>query len=196
MLAAPILINRSMTTGNYCAGGSGKGNRTSPRWRPNIKRNGHLSPRSRINIYHLPASRPPLFLIGHYFKKRLVLLFKLSFLSAKRKTRAVPYRHLYQSYCISSSSCSVGFKFGSVIYRYGIRTEYCKIKTMVPALIYKSTKVLEGKGQFFWIDLAEKSEHLTANAKVATVLDSIPASFDTLESEGRQMKQCFIKENI
>jgi hypothetical protein len=26
--------------------------------------------------------------------------------------------------------------------------------------------------------------------KVATVLDSVPASSDTVESEGRQMKQC------
>jgi hypothetical protein len=32
-------------------------------------------------------------------------------------------------------------------------------------------------------------KRLTANAKVATVLGSIPASFDTVESEGRQMKQ-------
>ncbi len=32
-------------------------------------------------------------------------------------------------------------------------------------------------------------ERLTANAKVATVLGSIPASSDTVESEGRQMKQ-------
>ncbi len=30
----------------------------------------------------------------------------------------------------------------------------------------------------------------TANALVATVLGSIPASVDTVESEGRQMKQC------
>ncbi len=37
-------------------------------------------------------------------------------------------------------------------------------------------------------------EHLTANAKVAFVLHgSIPASFDTVESEGRQMGQCWIK---
>jgi hypothetical protein len=34
------------------------------------------------------------------------------------------------------------------------------------------------------------SERLTANAEVATVLGSIPATFDTVESEGRQMKQC------
>ncbi len=39
-------------------------------------------------------------------------------------------------------------------------------------------------------DLAEWLERLTANAEVATVLGSIPASFDTVESEGRQMKQC------
>jgi hypothetical protein len=32
--------------------------------------------------------------------------------------------------------------------------------------------------------------HLTANAPVATVLGSIPASVGTVESEGRQMKQC------
>ncbi len=38
--------------------------------------------------------------------------------------------------------------------------------------------------------LAERLEHLTANAKVATVLGSLPASSDTVESEGRQMKQC------
>ncbi len=31
---------------------------------------------------------------------------------------------------------------------------------------------------------------LTANAPVATVLGSIPASVGTVESEGRQMKQC------
>jgi hypothetical protein len=56
MLAAPILIDRSLT--NYCAGVSGKGNRINPRWWPNKKSNGHLSPWSRTNIYHLPASRP------------------------------------------------------------------------------------------------------------------------------------------
>jgi hypothetical protein len=63
-LVAPILINRLMT--KYCAGVSGNGNIINPRWRPNKKRNGHLSPRSKTNIYHLPTSRPPLFLIGHY----------------------------------------------------------------------------------------------------------------------------------
>ncbi len=41
-------------------------------------------------------------------------------------------------------------------------------------------------------DLAEWLERLTANAVVATVLDSISASSDTVESEGRQMKQCWI----
>ena len=32
--------------------------------------------------------------------------------------------------------------------------------------------------------------YLTVNAPVATVLGSIPASVGTVESEGRQMKQC------
>jgi hypothetical protein len=40
--------------------------------------------------------------------------------------------------------------------------------------------------------LAEWLERLTANALVATVLGSIPASSDTVESEGRQMKQWWI----
>ncbi len=37
------------------------------------------------------------------------------------------------------------------------------------------------------LDLAEWLERLTANAKVATVLGSIPASSETAESEWRQM---------
>jgi hypothetical protein len=37
--------------------------------------------------------------------------------------------------------------------------------------------------------MAEWLMRLTFNAKAATVLGSIPASSDTLESEGRQMKQ-------
>jgi hypothetical protein len=39
-------------------------------------------------------------------------------------------------------------------------------------------------------DLAEWLERLTAIAAVATVLVSITASSDTVESERRQMKQC------
>jgi hypothetical protein len=39
-------------------------------------------------------------------------------------------------------------------------------------------------------DQAEWLEHLTVNVKVATVLGSVPASSDTVESEERQMKQC------
>ncbi len=41
-------------------------------------------------------------------------------------------------------------------------------------------------------DLANWLERLAVNAKVATVLGSILASSDTVESEGRQMKQCRI----
>jgi hypothetical protein len=41
-----------------------------------------------------------------------------------------------------------------------------------------------------WMRLAEWLERLTANAEVATVQGSIPASSDTVESEGR-MKQCW-----
>ncbi len=35
-------------------------------------------------------------------------------------------------------------------------------------------------------------ERLAVNAKVATVMGSIPASPDTVESEGQQMKQCWV----
>jgi hypothetical protein len=42
-------------------------------------------------------------------------------------------------------------------------------------------------------DLAEWLEPLTANAEVATILGSIPASSDKVEYEGRRkMKQCWI----
>jgi hypothetical protein len=41
--------------------------------------------------------------------------------------------------------------------------------------------------------LAELLERLTVNTAVAIVLGSIPASSDTVESEGRQMKQCGIQ---
>jgi hypothetical protein len=37
-------------------------------------------------------------------------------------------------------------------------------------------------------------ERLTANAKVATVLGATPASTDTVETEGGQMKQYFQKD--
>jgi hypothetical protein len=38
--------------------------------------------------------------------------------------------------------------------------------------------------------LAEWLEHLAVSAKIATILGSISASSDTVESEGRHMKQC------
>ncbi len=42
---------------------------------------------------------------------------------------------------------------------------------------------------YLWMSLAEWLERLTANAAIAIVLGSIPATSDTVESEGRQMKQ-------
>ncbi len=42
------------------------------------------------------------------------------------------------------------------------------------------------------LDLAEWLKRLSANAKVATVLGSIPASSDTVDSEGRQTKHRWI----
>ncbi len=42
-------------------------------------------------------------------------------------------------------------------------------------------------------DLAEFLERLTVNGKFAKFLGSIPESSNTGESEGRQIKQCWIK---
>jgi hypothetical protein len=50
----------------------------NPRWQPNKKKNGHLSPRSKTNIYHMPPSRPPYFFITHY-------TFKCAFIDAQKK---------------------------------------------------------------------------------------------------------------
>jgi hypothetical protein len=43
---------------------------------------------------------------------------------------------------------------------------------------------------YLWMSLDEWLERLTANAVVATVLGSISASSNSVESEGRQTKQC------
>jgi hypothetical protein len=50
----------------------------------------------------------------------------------------------------------------------------------------KSTRVIDE------IYIPQCLECLAVNAKVATVLRSIPASSDTVKFEGRQMKQCRI----
>jgi hypothetical protein len=41
--------------------------------------------------------------------------------------------------------------------------------------------------------VAELVERLAVISKVAKVLDSIPASYNTVESKGHQMKWCFMK---
>jgi hypothetical protein len=40
----------------------------NPRWRPNKNKNGHLSPQSETNIYHMPPSDPPTFSLPTTFK--------------------------------------------------------------------------------------------------------------------------------
>ncbi len=47
-----------------------------------------------------------------------------------------------------------------------------------------STTIISGWDPTEWLG------RLTANAVVLTILGSIPASSDRVESEGRQMKQC------
>ena len=63
-LAAHPLIGRPSL--NNWAGVSGKRNKFNTRWRLNTETNGHWSPQSQANIYHLPLSRSPFFLITHY----------------------------------------------------------------------------------------------------------------------------------
>jgi hypothetical protein len=46
----------------------------------------------------------------------------------------------------------------------------------------------------FMTSSREWLERLTGYVKVTTVLGSIPASSDTVESEGRQKKQCLMIE--
>ncbi len=55
-------------------------------------------------------------------------------------------------------------------------------------LIY-NIRICTNKRMICGSDLAEWLEGLTANDVVAIGLGSIPASSDTVESEGRQMKQ-------
>ncbi len=68
----------------------------------------------------------------------------------------------------------------------GFTTHVHPAASAAPTLAHRF-KVVNLRGS----DLALWLERLTANAEVATVLGSIPASSsDTVESEGRQMKQC------
>ncbi len=52
--------------------------------------------------------------------------------------------------------------------------------------------VLE-KNKIHQTQAKKNRQRMKANAEVATVLGSIPSSSDTVESEGRQMKQCWIR---
>jgi hypothetical protein len=74
--------------------------------------------------------------------------------------------------------------------------QYLLLLFMLHAYDQRTRAMIKGRGldQLFsrW-DLAEWLERLSANAEAATVLGSIPASSYTVESEGRQMKQCWIQ---
>ncbi len=56
-----------------------------------------------------------------------------------------------------------------------------------PSLVYS---LRQPEQNLFGLDLARWLDRLAVTVKVATVLGAIPASTDTVESEGRQMKQC------
>ncbi len=58
----------------------------------------------------------------------------------------------------------------------------------------RSSRVWMRSSRGWMRSIAEFLERLAVNAKGATVMGSIPESSDTVESEGRQMKQCWIKK--
>jgi hypothetical protein len=63
--------------------------------------------------------------------------------------------------------------------------------SLSPLPLTLQAEFLKTKQLFLTRSIAESLERLTAiNAEVATVLGSIPKSSGTVESEGRQMKQC------
>ncbi len=67
---------------------------------------------------------------------------------------------------------------------------------MYSVVVYLLYTIINGVGKSMDIFIRDEMrssewlERLTVNAVVATVLFSIPASSDTVESEGRQMNQC------
>jgi hypothetical protein len=56
-------------------------------------------------------------------------------------------------------------------------------------IVFQIWMVLE-KNKIHQTQAKKNRQRMKANAEVATVLGSIPSSSDTVESEGRQMKQC------
>jgi hypothetical protein len=57
----------------------------------------------------------------------------------------------------------------------------------------KTSELKDRTGQYYsiWVkNIREYLQRLTANAIVATILVFNPASSDTVETEGRQTKQC------
>ncbi len=101
MLAAPALIDRSMTY-NW-PGVSGKGNRIIPRWQPNKKRKDiyHHSrrPISFISfICHLPD--PPCFSLATTFKQWIVSSLTPSPISASQIPPSLICPYPNPSYCL------------------------------------------------------------------------------------------------
>jgi hypothetical protein len=75
MFAAPVLIDRSMT--NFLHESAETEKELNPRWRPDTEKNGHRSPRSETNIYHLLPSRPPHFPLPTTFKSTIAIALRI-----------------------------------------------------------------------------------------------------------------------
>ncbi len=87
----------------------------------------------------------------------------------------------FNIYCLLNEKCTF-FERGDAERPYKERKNHYKLKRIV--IMVKNRRRIKGK----WMrSIAEWLQHLTVNAKVATVLGSLPASSDTMESVGRQM---------
>ncbi len=97
------------------------------------------------------------------------------------ETRLVRHRHFYKYYRV--------WEWGSIFLAWSLKGSCINgvVMFIYICILYSQAR--------FEPDLAKWLERLTANIEVATVLGSIPASSDTVESEGPQMKQCWIQYN-
>ncbi len=91
-------------------------------------------------------------------------------------------------------------KHNPILFNFGIKLKFLYINPRLHGLLMRWNPAECGwVAECGWYlaecgwDLAEWFERLIASVEVATVLGSIPASSDSVESEGRQMKKCWLQ---
>ncbi len=125
--------------------------------------------------------------------------YKLNFLT-KMVMKCRRFRLLYQSRCwnlplVLSIVLSVLFYMGvtflchSLRYYVTLGPSFTFVRPH-PSLLFRQA---DKRIKFWWRRSSLVVRASGCQAEVPTVLGSIPASSDTVESEGRQMKQCWIQ---